>query len=89
MHAFQFDMTGDDATVNPGQAAQLLLALPAKAEAAVALSATVTIEDRSFVHELNDRRWHRCLRCDDWVVAPIPEHPGRKRVDRSRRDPGR
>ncbi len=43
-------------------------------------AATVTTEDQSFVRDEGSWRWHRCLRCDDWVVRPRPEHPGRERV---------
>ncbi len=44
-------------------------------------SAVVTGRDRSFAHEIDGRRWHRCLRCDDWVVRPTPEHPKRDLVE--------
>jgi uncharacterized membrane protein (DUF2068 family) len=41
----------------------------------------VTARDRSLVRELDGRRWHRCLRCDDWVERPVPEHPSREFVE--------
>jgi len=44
-------------------------------------SANVTETDQGFVRALDGARWHRCLRCDDWVHQPIPEHPGREHVE--------
>lgn len=44
-------------------------------------AALVTAQDRSFVREIDGRRWHRCLRCDDWVIRPIPEHASREHVE--------
>jgi uncharacterized membrane protein (DUF2068 family) len=29
------------------------------------------------VREIDDLRWHRCLRCDAWVALPPPEQPTR------------
>lgn len=37
--------------------------------------------DKSFVREVDGRRWHRCLRCDDWVARPVPAHPSRELVE--------
>ncbi len=44
-------------------------------------AAVVTDADRSLVREVDGARWHRCLRCDDWVRRPVPEHPGREHVE--------
>jgi uncharacterized membrane protein len=44
-------------------------------------AAVVNPGDRAFVRELVGWRWHRCLRCDDWVVQPVPEHPRRETVE--------
>jgi uncharacterized membrane protein len=44
-------------------------------------AAQVTAGDRSFVREVDGARWHRCLRCDDWVAMPVPEHPTRETVE--------
>jgi uncharacterized membrane protein (DUF2068 family) len=33
--------------------------------------------DAAVVREYGDLRWHRCLRCDSWVVLPIPAAPSR------------
>jgi uncharacterized membrane protein (DUF2068 family) len=44
-------------------------------------AAAVVAGDRSFVREIDDRRWHRCLRCDDWLVLPRPEHPARAHAE--------
>ena len=43
-------------------------------------AARVRPEDRLVVREMNDVRWHRCLRCDSWLAlapptAPAREHP--------------
>jgi uncharacterized membrane protein (DUF2068 family) len=35
-------------------------------------------QDAIFARELGDQRWHRCLRCDSWVVLPQPEAPTRE-----------
>lgn len=44
-------------------------------------AALVTAQDHIFVREIDDRRWHRCLRCDDWIARPLPEHATRKLVE--------
>jgi uncharacterized membrane protein (DUF2068 family) len=41
----------------------------------------VSPTDQSFVREIDERRWHRCLRCDDWVERPVPAHPSRQLVE--------
>ena len=43
--------------------------------------ATITPGDALLVREDGGVRWHRCLRCDDWVQRPTPEHPGRERME--------
>src|ERR1700751_1954682 len=32
-------------------------------------------EDDHVVRELGGLRWHRCLRCDDWLPRPLPTSP--------------
>jgi uncharacterized membrane protein (DUF2068 family) len=32
-------------------------------------------EDHALVREIDGHRWHRCLRCDAWVVLAAPETP--------------
>ena len=44
-------------------------------------AATITADDALLVHEDGAVRWHRCLRCDDWVPQARPEPPGRERVE--------
>jgi hypothetical protein len=44
-------------------------------------AARVTEDDRLVVREYSGARWHRCLRCDDWVVRAIPENPARDAVE--------
>ncbi len=44
-------------------------------------AATVAPSDALVVRQDGDARWHRCLRCDDWVLRPVPAHPGRERVE--------
>jgi uncharacterized membrane protein (DUF2068 family) len=44
-------------------------------------AALVTADDGLLVQEDDAARWHRCLRCDDWVRRPRPEQPGRARVE--------
>jgi uncharacterized membrane protein (DUF2068 family) len=44
-------------------------------------AATVTADDALLVREDGAVRWHRCLRCDDWVPQARPEPPGRERVE--------
>ena len=43
--------------------------------------ATITPGDALLVREDGGVRWHRCLRCDDWVQRPTPEHPSRDRME--------
>ncbi len=45
-------------------------------------AAVVTADDELLVRELDGRRWHRCLRCDDWIVRPVPQHADRERVEK-------
>jgi len=35
-------------------------------------------EDALFAREIDGERWHRCLRCDSWVVVPDPVAPARE-----------
>jgi uncharacterized membrane protein (DUF2068 family) len=44
-------------------------------------AATVTPEDALVVRQDGAARWHRCLRCDDWVRRTEPVHAGRPRVE--------
>ena len=44
-------------------------------------AALVTAGDKTFVREVDGKRWHRCLRCDDWVTRAIPERPRRDLVE--------
>ena len=37
--------------------------------------------DQMLVRQIGGVRWHRCLRCDGWIMRPIPEHPARDRVE--------
>lgn len=41
-------------------------------------AAKVRAEDAQFVRELDGKRWHRCLRCDDWIVRDPPADPERE-----------
>jgi uncharacterized membrane protein (DUF2068 family) len=43
-------------------------------------AASITVDDAIFVREQGTVRWHRCLRCDDWVAGSAPEEPTRDRV---------
>lgn len=45
-------------------------------------AAEITRQDDIVVRECDGVRFHRCLRCDAWVMHPIPEHPTRDRVER-------
>jgi uncharacterized membrane protein (DUF2068 family) len=40
-------------------------------------AADIRPEDDDIVREFGDLRWHRCLRCDDWVPRPPPAAPTR------------
>jgi uncharacterized membrane protein (DUF2068 family) len=44
-------------------------------------AASITPDDALVAHQDGDVRWHRCLRCDDWVRLAPPEEPGRQRVE--------
>ena len=44
-------------------------------------AATITDDDALLVRDQGALRWHRCLRCDDWVPRPAPERPSRQRVE--------
>ena len=44
-------------------------------------AARVTAEDALVVRQVGDLRWHRCLRCDDWVPLAPPLEPARERVE--------
>jgi len=44
-------------------------------------AATITPDDALLVREDGAVRWHRCLRCDDWVQRAAPEAPSRERVE--------
>jgi uncharacterized membrane protein (DUF2068 family) len=44
-------------------------------------AATITPGDAMLVRQDGPARWHRCLRCDDWVRRPQPEGPSRERVE--------
>ncbi len=55
-----------------------LVACGLRGHALVGLDAAeVRPQDGSVVREYGDLRWHRCLRCDSWVVLPLPEQPAR------------
>ena len=41
----------------------------------------VTPDDALLVREDGPVRWHRCLRCDDWLHRARPERPTRDRVE--------
>jgi uncharacterized membrane protein (DUF2068 family) len=43
--------------------------------------AHVSPDDRFLVREHDGVRWHRCLRCDSWVIREIPNNPTRDRVE--------
>jgi uncharacterized membrane protein (DUF2068 family) len=40
----------------------------------------VSEADAAVVRQVGDLRWYRCLRCFDWVPAPLPTAPDRARV---------
>jgi uncharacterized membrane protein (DUF2068 family) len=44
-------------------------------------SSSVVADDELVVREVHGVRWHRCLRCDDWVMRAIPAHPSREGVE--------
>jgi uncharacterized membrane protein (DUF2068 family) len=44
-------------------------------------AATVTPGDALVVRQDGGGRWHRCLRCDDWVRRAAPAQAGRPRVE--------
>jgi hypothetical protein len=39
---------------------------------------TIRKQDAAVVRQVDDLRWHRCLRCDSWVALPPPEQPARE-----------
>ncbi len=41
----------------------------------------ITPDDALLVRDDGPVRWHRCLRCDDWLHRPRPEPPTRERVE--------
>src|SRR5689334_14397733 len=44
-------------------------------------AARVRPEDAELVRQYGDEeRWHRCLRCDSWVVVDAPAQPSRELV---------
>ena len=43
-------------------------------------AALVTPDDALIVREADGVRWCRCLRCDAWMPAPVPEVPAAERV---------
>ena len=40
-------------------------------------AAVVNTSDAMLAREIDGLRWHRCLRCDDWVPMPPPANPTR------------
>jgi uncharacterized membrane protein (DUF2068 family) len=44
-------------------------------------AAHVDPDDSLVVRQSDGVRWHRCLRCDDWVMLPIPTEPTRDTVE--------
>ncbi len=44
-------------------------------------AAQIGPDDEMLVREFDGVRWHRCLRCDAWVMHPIPHTPTRDRVE--------
>ncbi len=55
-----------------------LVACGLRGHALVGLDAAeVRPQDGLLVREYGGLRWHRCLRCDSWVVLPVPERPAR------------
>ncbi|PZS21429.1 MAG: DUF2127 domain-containing protein [Acidimicrobiales bacterium] len=42
-------------------------------------AATIGPEHTLMARESDGVRWHRCLRCDAWVVVPPPQETGRRR----------
>ena len=44
-------------------------------------AAVIAPDDALLVREEAGVRWHRCLRCDSWVLQQTPEHPSRDRVE--------
>ena len=43
-------------------------------------AADIGPEDQDLVREIGSARWCRCLRCDAWVVRPVPDPPARPHV---------
>ncbi len=44
-------------------------------------AAHVTADHALVVREIGGIRWHRCLRCDDWVMRELPSSPTRDTVE--------
>jgi uncharacterized membrane protein (DUF2068 family) len=44
-------------------------------------AAQVTADDDLLVRQIGGVRWHRCLRCDDWLLRAEPVDPLRERVE--------
>jgi uncharacterized membrane protein (DUF2068 family) len=44
-------------------------------------AAQATSADADYVRDIDGARWHRCLRCDDWIVLRIPAQPSRDRIE--------
>jgi uncharacterized membrane protein (DUF2068 family) len=44
-------------------------------------AATICADDMLVARQDGAARWHRCLRCDDWVRRTAPEQPRRDRVE--------
>jgi uncharacterized membrane protein (DUF2068 family) len=59
-----------------------LLTCAWKGHALVGIDAAyVGEEDSLVVRQYDGVRWHRCLRCDDWIMHAIPSHPARERPE--------
>ncbi|PZS02755.1 MAG: DUF2127 domain-containing protein [Pseudonocardiales bacterium] len=40
--------------------------------------ASLRADDDHLIRDAGDHRWHRCLRCDAWLFAPLPDRPARE-----------
>ena len=47
--------------------------------------ADLSSADPALARQWAGQRWHRCLRCDDWVPRPAPPAPGREGIAGTRR----
>jgi uncharacterized membrane protein (DUF2068 family) len=45
-------------------------------------ASSITADDGLVVREHDGARWHRCLRCDDWIQRAPPTQPARERLPR-------